>query len=107
METNKKRSWSKEEKLQILNEVKDAGLEVTLRKHGIFPATYYSWRKKYEISGEDGIDDKATRQKTKEYICHLEDQVSLLKQLLAEKELESALKDELIKKKYPWANKKG
>lgn len=106
METNKKRSWSKEEKLQILKEAKDAGLELTLRKHGLFPATYYSWRKKYELNGEEGIDDKATRQKTKEYICRLEDELSLLKQLLAERDLELALQDELIKKKYPWANKK-
>jgi len=39
-------------------------------------------------------------------IKELEQEVDLLKQLLAEKELESNLKDELLKKKYPKVRKK-
>jgi len=36
----------------------------------------------------------------------LEDEVGLLKQLLAERDMEIALRDELLKKKYPKARKK-
>jgi putative transposase len=101
-----KKRWSKEEKLQILQEAKAEGVQVTLRKYGVYPATYYSWRKKYLIEGEEGISDTASRRKDKHYIRQLEDEVSLLKQLLAEKELSIALHSELLKKKYPWARRK-
>lgn len=40
----KKRTFSKEEKLQILEEAKKQGVQPTLDKHGIYPATYYSWK---------------------------------------------------------------
>jgi putative transposase len=39
-------------------------------------------------------------------IKRLEKENSLLKKLLAEKELEGHLKDEMLKKKYAWARKK-
>ena len=102
----KKRTWTKEEKLKILKEAKEEGVQVTLRKYGIYPATYYSWRKKYLVEGVDGLTDSAKRKKDKQYIRKLEDEVGLLKELLAERDLEMALKDELLKKKYPWARKK-
>ena len=44
---SKKGTWSKEEKLAILAEVEKGGLQETLRKHGVYPSTYYSWRKRY------------------------------------------------------------
>lgn len=106
MKKRTKRSWTKEEKLNILKEAKEKGVEVTIRKHGIYPSTYYSWRKKYLVEGDIGLDDTASKRKDKNYIRQLEDETALLKQLLAEKDLELALKDELLKKKYPWARKK-
>ena len=101
-----KKKWNKEEKLKILEEAKKEGIQVTLRKYRIYPATYYSWRKKYMIEGEAGIEDTASRRKDKTYIAQLEDEVGLLKQLLAERDLEIALRDELLKKKYPKARGK-
>jgi putative transposase len=106
MKKRTKRSWTKEEKLTILREAKSKGVEVTIRKHGVYPSTYYSWRKKYLVEGESGVDDTASKRKDKNYIRQMEDEVALLKQLLAEQVIESALKDELLKKKYPWARKK-
>ena len=106
MKKRKKRSWTKEEKLNILREAKKQGVEVTLRKHGVYPSTYYSWRKKHLVEGEAGIDDTASKRKDKKYIRQMEDEIALLKELLAEQAIESALKDELLKKKYPWARKK-
>ncbi len=101
-----KRRWSKEDKLAILKEAEQNGVELTIRKHGIYPSTYYSWRKKYQLEGEAGFTDTIRRKKDRQYIRQLEDELSLLKQLLAERDVEIALRDELLKKKYPWARKK-
>jgi len=106
MKKRKKRSWTKEEKVKILLEAKEKGVEVTIRKYEVYPSTYYSWRKKYIIGGENAVDDTAIRRKDKNYIRQMEDEMSLLKQLLAERDLEIALQDELLKKKYPWARRK-
>ncbi|MFV0247884.1 MAG: transposase [Tenacibaculum sp.] len=38
-----KRAFSTEEKLSILREAPENGVKPTLDKHGIYPATYYSW----------------------------------------------------------------
>ena len=101
----KKRTFSKEEKLQILEEAKKQGVQPTLDKHGIYPATYYSWKKKYESMGEAGFRHGMTAEHLKE-IKRLEKENELLKKLLAEKEVEAHLKDEMLKKKYPWPKKK-
>ena len=99
-----KRKFSKEDKLRIIKEASEQGVNATLEKYGIYPATFYSWRKKYETMGEDGFRHGMTPAQLKE-IKRLEKENELLKKLLAEKELEGRLKDELIKKKYAWARK--
>ncbi len=43
-----KRTFTKEQKLEILKEATAHGVTATLEKHGIYPATYYSWRKKFD-----------------------------------------------------------
>ena len=94
----KKRTWSKEEKLKVLSEAKKEGVQITIRKYGIYPGTYYSWKKKLIVEGEAGLSDQATRRKNRQRLEQLEDEVSLLKQLLAEKDMEIALRDDLLKK---------
>lgn len=101
----KKRTFSKEEKLKVLEEAKKNGVQPTLDKYGIYPATYYSWKKKFETMGETGFRHGMTPGHLKE-IRRLEKENELLKKLLAEKEIESHLKDDLLKKKYPWAKGK-
>ena len=103
----KKRSERKtnEEKLKILKEASIHGVRATLDKHGVYAATYYSWKRKFEQMGEDGFAHGMTKERLHK-IKELEQEVDLLKQLLAEKELESKLKDELLKKKYPKVRKK-
>lgn len=99
-----KRKFSKEEKLQIIKEASDQGVTNTLDKHGIYPATFYSWKKKFDLMGEDGFRHGRTLAQLKE-IKRVEKENELLKKLLAEKEMEGRLKNELIKKKYAWARK--
>lgn len=96
----KKRRFSKEEKVKILKEVEAHGVQSTLAKYGIYPATYYNWKKKFESMGDAGFRHGMTPEHLKE-IKRLEKENDLLKKILAEKELEGRLKDELLKKKYP------
>ena len=100
-----KRAFTKEAKLAILKEAGEQGVTCTLEKHGIYPATYYSWKKKFEDMGEAGFRHGMTPEHLKE-IKRLEKENEMLKRLLAEKELEGRLKDEALKKKYAWARKK-
>ncbi len=99
-----KRTFTKEEKLHLLKEASEQGVTATLEKHGIYPATFYSWKKKYDTMGEAGFRYGMTPAHLKE-IKRLEKENDMLKKLLAEKELEGRLKDEALKKKYAWARK--
>jgi len=100
-----KRTFTKEEKLSIIKEVSEQGLKVTLEKHKIFPASYYSWKKKFEEMGEDGFTHGITPAQLKR-IRELEKENKMLKELIVDKELEGKLKDELLKKKYALEKKK-
>jgi putative transposase len=97
---NGKKKFTKKEKLQIITEAKKHGVKVTLEKYDLFPATYYYWKKKYTISGASGLDH-GNNKSSLARIKKLEKENESLKILLGEKELESKLKDELLKKKYP------
>ena len=98
-----KRIFSTEEKLSILREGSENGVQPTLEKHGIYPATFYSWRKKFNEMGEDGLSHGMTPAHLKR-IRELEKENQKLKELVAEERLAGKLKDELLKKK--WALKK-
>ena len=97
--TMKKRTFSKEEKLQIIKEATIHGVQVTLDKHGVYPASYYTWKKKFEEMGEEGFQHGMSPKHLKR-IRDLEKENNTLKQLLAEKELENKLKGDLLKKNW-------
>jgi putative transposase len=99
-----RRTFTKDEKLAILKEAGIHGVKATLDKHGIYPTTYYDWKKKYDTMGEEGFQHGMTPAQLKK-IRRLEKENEMLKKLLAEKELEGRLKDEALKKKYAWARK--
>ena len=100
-----RRKFSKEEKLRIIEEVAAHGLKVTLDKYGVYPTTFYEWKRKVDSMGEKGLEWGMTPEHLKE-IRRLEKENQQLKELVAEQQLESKLKDELLKKKYPWARGK-
>lgn len=95
-----KRTFSKEQKLSILQEAKEKGVNITLAKHSIYPATYYDWKRRFEQMGEEGFKHGMTKQHLKE-VKRLEKENAMLKKIVAEKELEVQLQQELVKKKYP------
>ena len=102
---SKKRTFTKEEKLNILREASENGVTATIEKHGIYPVTFYSWRKKFQEMGEEDLRHGATPAQIKR-IRELEKENQKLKEIVAEKELEGRLKDELLKKKWALEKKK-
>ena len=51
-----RRKFSKEKKLSILKEASQHGVTITLKKYGVYLASYYVWRKKLHSMGEEGLD---------------------------------------------------
>jgi putative transposase len=92
-----KRKFTKEEKLKILKEASELGVSVTLEKYGIYPATYYNWKKELKSVGEKDFGEKLFKDKTKE-LKRLEEENRKLKELVAEKELELKMLSEVKKK---------
>ena len=94
------KKFTKKEKLAIIKEAGEKGVKITLDKYDIYPATYYYWKNKVLADGEGGLDHRTSKDR-KQKIKQLEKENQALKILLAEKELEGKLKDEMLKKKYP------
>lgn len=93
---SKRKKWSFEEKLLIIHEVERCGLVQTMRQHQIAASTYYKWKEKYDLEGEDGL--KQTYRRSDPEVKRLQVENLRLKQLLADKELALQIKDELLKK---------
>jgi putative transposase len=98
----RKRTFMKSEKLAILKEASEQGVKVTLDKYGIYPATYYSWRKKFKEMGEVGLDHGMNKQHLQR-IRDLEKENQQLKEIVAEKELIVRMHEEVKKR---WALEK-
>lgn len=92
-----KRRFTKAEKLKVLREASLNGVKITLEKYGIYPATYYSWKKKLDVEGEENFGKKVSKARAKE-LKRLEDENLKLKELVAEKELMIRMLKELRKK---------
>ena len=93
---SQRKKWSAEEKLHIIHEVDRCGLIQTMRQHQIAASTYYKWKEKYDLHGEEGL--KETYRRIDPEVKRLQIENLRLKQLLADKELALQVKDELLKK---------
>ena len=95
---------SKEEKEKIILDIQKLGVLVGCKKHGIHKAQYYQWVRRYNSLGIEGLEDRRAVNLDAQY-KKLEKENELLKKLLAEKELEGKLKDEMLKKKFAQWNR--
>lgn len=93
---SQRKKWSPQEKLFIIREVERCGLLETTRQHQIAASTYYKWKEKYDLYGEDGL--KEAYRRIDPELKRLQIENLRLKQLLADKELALQIKDELLKK---------
>jgi len=95
-----------EEKERILLDIQRLGTTVGCRKHNISKSLYYTWLDRYNSHGLAGLEDRR-KMDNEAQIRRLEKENRMLKELLAEKEIESRMKDELLKKKFAQWEKKG
>lgn len=99
------KKFTSEEKLAIIKEAERNGQKVTLAKYDIYASTFSYWKKKHLVHGVAGLDHQRSKDRDA-LIKKLEKENETLKILLAEKELEGKLKNEMLKKKYPELRRK-
>ncbi len=99
------KKFSKAEKLAILKEASKEGVKATLAKYDLYPSTYYYWKKKLFLYGEEGLKHQKVLDYDQE-IKRLRQENEALKTLLAKKKLEGQLKDDALRKMYPEMKKK-
>lgn len=95
MATNR-RSFSAAEKLAIINEADQHGTTQTLRKHNLSPSVFRRWKESFNEGGAASLKSYA-RQKDPA-LNAAEEQIRMLKNVVARLELELEVKNELLKK---------
>ena len=92
-----RKRWSPGEKMEVLSYYQKEGITRTIRQYGISGTMVYKWQKSFEEGGEEGLS--SIKERNKEIrINQLERENRELKSIVAEKELQLRIKDELLKK---------
>jgi len=102
MGTRKK--WTIKDKIDIIEKAALGDVVGVCRKYGVSTGTYYFWRKKYEVHGENGLKENYLRQDTE--LKQAEEKVRILSKLLAERDIELEISREMVKKKFGTSNLK-
>jgi putative transposase len=97
---------SKEQKERILQDGQRLGVVAACRKHEISTSVYYYWLESYNSHGIDGLEAYAVRNQDAE-LSKLKKDLALAKEIIAEKELQIKLQEELLKKRIAQWNKEG
>ncbi len=90
------RKFSIDEKLSILQEGENQGVELTCRKYNLSRSLYYRWRNSFTRHGPDGLAPKYHRVDPE--VRALEKENDRLKKIIARQALELEVKEELLKK---------
>lgn len=100
------RKWTKEEKERIILDFQKLGVTAGCRKYDIAATVYYDWLEIYNAQGIEGLSgDRRTADSIEKINSSLSKENALLKEMLAERELQIRLKDELLKKRHvEWRN---
>ena len=94
--TRQRRSFSASEKLDIINEADQFGVTQTLRKHNLSNSVFRRWKESFNQGGVASLQSY-TRQRNPE-IDALEEQIRVLKNIVAKQQIELEFKSELLKK---------
>jgi len=93
------------EKVQLVEESKSLGVLETARKHSLHYQTLKNWVDAFALYGKDGLERKVVKADPELKRLYLENEQ--LKLILAEKELELRIKNDMLKKtSYPTATRK-
>ena len=92
-----RRYWKAEEKLTIINEIREKGQVLdTCRKYSVDPTMFYRWKEAFDTFGMEGL-----RTRTRSIdpgIRKLKKENERLRKIVADKELEVAMLQEAFKK---------
>lgn len=91
-----KRSFSASEKLAIINEADQFGTSQTLRKHNLSHTVLRRWRDSFNEGGISSLQS-FSRNRNPE-VEALEEQIRVLKNIVAKQQIELEFKSELLKK---------
>lgn len=99
------KKFTETEKMAIIKEAKERGIKVTLEKYDLYPATFYYWKRNYDLKGEAGLSHQ--KKDENKLVKVLLEENARLKQLVAEKELENNFPGIPIKKiRLEWKRQK-
>lgn len=91
-----KRRWTLEEKIGILTEEENGNVVEVCRKHNISTGAFYNWKKKSDTKGEAGLRVKYDNSSPE--MKKAEEEIRILRKLLADREIELEIQKELLKK---------
>lgn len=91
-----RRSFSASEKLSIINEADQFGVTVTLRKHNLSPTVFRRWRDNFNEGGVASLQSYSKLRNPE--VEALEEQIRVLKNIVAKQSIELEFKNELLKK---------
>lgn len=92
-----RKHWKAEEKLALINEVKEKGQVVeTCRRYGADPTMFYRWKEAFQTFGMEGLRSRS--QSIEPGLRKLKKENERLKKIIAEKELEVSLLQDAYKK---------
>ena len=102
-----KRLLSKEEKLAIINEAEQSGnITQVIRKYGIGYSLFYKWIHRYIAEGINGLEPRNRNKSNSRIGIYSSKEIDMmqvenqrLKKIVAEKELQIEMLQELLKKK--------
>ncbi len=92
-----RKTWSKDEKLQVVNFYNEHGVAKTVKEFSISSTSIFKWKSDLD-SNESNIRDK-TSDKDR-IILQLKRENQAYKELVAEKELAIRIQEALLKKKF-------
>ena len=86
MRAQKRRQWTAEQKLQILEEARqsDATVSEVCRRHGIGSGQFYKWERLAREGALDGLRAQKRGRKESVTVTRLEDEVQRLRAVIAE-----------------------
>ena len=91
-----RRSFSASEKLSIINEADQFGITVSLRKHNLSPTVFRRWRDNFNEGGVASLQSYSKLRNPE--VEALEEQIRVLKNIVAKQSIELEFKSELLKK---------
>lgn len=97
--STKRRIWSVDQKLQLIQESDQYGVTETLRKHNLAQSLFHRWKREFNEQGLQGLQGLRPRYHTVDpEVKQLQSENERLKRIIANQALELEFKTEFLKK---------